>query len=102
MPETAPTERGDRTVSHGGGDVGPILVWRSTDRPPPIRLPPLAPPRKRRRGRKRGSGRGRQAQTRQTTRQESVAITKRDFRQRTNQPPSWTAAILRMGDHNEA
>jgi hypothetical protein len=54
MPETAPTERGDRTESHGCGDVGPILVWQSTDPLPPIGLSPLAPPRKRRRGRKRG------------------------------------------------
>jgi len=53
MPETAPTER-DRTVTHGWGDVEPILVWRSTDQPPPIGLSPLAPPRRRRRGRKRG------------------------------------------------
>jgi hypothetical protein len=94
MPETAPTERGDGAESHGCGDVGPILVWRSTDPPPPIGLPPLAPPRKRRRGRKRGSGRRRPGETLQIMKREAVAIAKRDFRQRTNQPPSWTAAIL--------
>jgi hypothetical protein len=94
MPEAAPTERGDRTESHGCGDVGPILVWQSTDPLPPIGLPPSAPPRKRRHGRKRGSGRGRPGEIRQITRQESVAITKRDFRKGSNQPPSWTAAIL--------
>jgi hypothetical protein len=104
MHETTPAapERGDHTERHGCGDVGPILVWRNTDQPPPIGLPPLAPPRKRRRGRKRGSGRGRLGETRQMARHKSVAITKRDFRQHANQPPSWTAAILRMGDQNEA